>query len=225
MGFVARAMKNFDLGKLALVNPRVGIGPSARMRAVHAQEILDKAQVYPSLSRALERVDLSVGTTAQRARSPHRILRRPATPKEFAARVEQTRGTVALVFGREGTGLTNKEMDLCDLVMTIPASEGYPTMNMSHAAAVIFYELFKNSNVKSPELLADRRVKEACLDFLHRAANSAGLSSRERGLALRAFRNIMGRSVVRAREASSLAGVFRKISDGLVEGSGGSRDL
>ncbi len=216
-------MKNFGLRQLALVNPRVEIGASARMKAVHAQEILDTVQVFPSLSRALEGVDLSVGTTAQKARSLQRILRRPATPGDFAARVEQAGGSVALILGREGTGLTNKELDGCDLVITIPASEDYPTMNVSHAAAVIFYELFKNSNVSTSDLLADRKVKEACLGFLDRAATSAGLSSRERGLALRAFRNIMGRSVVRAREASSLAGVFRKISDGMVEGPVGSQ--
>ena len=213
VGFVARVMKNFGLQHLILVSPRVKVGSVARTKAVHAQEVLDSLQTFSSLREAIEGVDVAVGTTAQPARSLHRILRRPATPREFAENIGAAHGSVALIFGREGTGLTNEELDLCDATLTIPTSANYATMNISHASTVVFYELFIHSQTTSRELLASETAKKACVEFLGSAALSAGLSAMERGLAVRALRNIMGRSAVRTREASSMAGAFRKIAD------------
>jgi TrmH family RNA methyltransferase len=117
-----------------------------------------------------------------------------------------------LVFGREGTGLTNEELDLCDLIITIPASEEYPTLNISHAATTIFYELHSSNKDDSSEALADTNVRAKLLEFIENAAHSAGLTETEIGLATRALRNVMGRSAIRTREASSLAGTFRAIA-------------
>ncbi len=212
IGFIARAMANFALNDLRLVNPIASIGKTAHARAGHAQDILDNLRLYPSLVEALKDSDLSVGTTAQRARSLYRVLRRPSSPRELGSVVRSAKGSVALVFGREGTGLTNRELDTCDMVLTVPASEEYPTMNISHAAAIVFYELFSSLTSGNRELLADEKVKNALLEFLQRAALTTGVSARERGLAARALRNVMGRSAIRAREASSLAGVLRTIA-------------
>ena len=206
--------------RLRLVRPRAKLRVKARMRAGHAQDVLDAVQVVSSLKDAFKDVDLSVGTTAQRARSLYRILRRPSTPEELAMNLEGVDGTVALVFGREGTGLTNAELDLCDMVLTIPASAEYPTLNVSHAAAAIFYELYTWPRSGPRELLADEKVKESALMFLGEAAGSAGLADRERGLVLRAFKNVMGRSAIRAREASALTGALRAIATSLA-----SRDV
>ncbi len=215
IGFMARVMKNFGLKQLRLVRPRAKLGATARMRASHAQDVLNAVQVVPSLKRAIEDANLSAGTTAQRARSLFRILRRPLSPETLSGNLAGVTGTVALVFGREGTGLTNAELDLCDMVLTIPASAEYPTLNISHAAATVFYELYKRSKSAPTELLANEKLKEACLTFLDRASASAALTERERGLVLRAFRNMMGRSAVRAREASALTGALRAIASSL----------
>lgn len=224
IGFVARAMGNFGLRNLRLVSPVARIGKTARTRAGHAQSIIDNLRVFSSLTEALTGSDVSVGTTAQRARSLYRVLRRPSSPRKFASTVKSVHGTVALVFGREGTGLRNEELDMCDMVLTIPASDKYSTLNISHAAVILFYELYAAKRPSTRELLADQKVKLTLLRFLDNAASSAGLSSRERGLAVRAFRNIMGRSAIRAREASSLTGVFRTIAAGLnVESSAANK--
>jgi len=224
VGFVARAMRNFGLTDLILVNPLVTVGSLARARAGHAQDVLDQVRLSSSLKKAVRGTDLAAGTTAQRARSPYRILRRPSTPREFSERVRGVRGTVALVFGREGTGLTNEELDLCDLIITIPASEEYPTLNISHAATTIFYELHNSNKNDSREVLADTNVRAKLLEFIENAAFSAGLTETEIGLATRAFRNVMGRSAIRAREASSLAGTFRAIATKLEHQSRPSHD-
>ncbi len=212
VGFIARAMKNFDLTDLRLVNPVARLEEKAKMRAGHAQEVLENSRKFNSLSEAIADLDLTVGTTAQKARSQYRVLRRPASPKELAEQLKDVHGTVGLVFGREGTGLKNQELELCDLAVTIPSSPTYPTLNLSHAATIIFYELFNPSMNISTDELAPFTVKAVMMNFLENSALLAGINADERALALRAFKNILGRSAIRVREASLLAGVLRNIT-------------
>ncbi len=145
IGFLARVMKNFEITELRLVNPLARIGREAHMRASHAQEVLDNTKIFADLETALDGVNLSVGTTAQRASSVFRIVRKPVTPSELVHILGGVAGKLAIVFGREGTGLTNEELQLCELTMTIHASPQYPTLNVSHAAAIVFHEFYTES--------------------------------------------------------------------------------
>ncbi len=182
------------------------------MRASHAQEILDTTRTFSSLEDALGEADISVGTTALKTSSIYKIHRKSVTPRELAETLTGVNGRAALVFGREGTGLRNNELDLCDLTLTIPASPKYPTLNISHAAAIIFHELYR-STVRVPnEKLAEAGVKQRILGFVDETADTLGLPDRNRLLVARAFKTMMGRSALRAREASVLAGFFRGIS-------------
>ena len=182
------------------------------MRASHAQEVLDATGTFPSLPEALTGADISVGTTAQRTSTVYKTLRKPVTLRELAAAIAGLNGKVALVFGREGTGLNNKELALCDLALTISASPRYPTLNISHAAAIIFHELYTSRSSSPREVLAPTEVKQRILGFVENASDSIDLPRRNRALVSRAFKTLMGRSSMRAREASLLAGFFRKIS-------------
>lgn len=215
VGFIARAMKNFGLADLRLVNPVARLEGRAKMRASHAQEVLENSQKFHSISEAIADQDLTVGTTAQKARSQYRVLRRPASPKELAEQLKNVQGRVALVFGREGIGLMNQELELCDMAVTISSSPDYATLNLSHAAAIIFYELFNLPTDMSTDELAAPTVKAVMETFLEKSARLAGINADERTLALRAFKNILGRSAVRMREASLLAGVLRNIATAL----------
>ncbi len=215
IGFVARAMKNFGLRDLHLANPTAVLGDSSRMRAGHAQEILDTIKVHCSLQEALKGADLSIGTTAQRSLSSTNLLRRCVSPKELGGMMEATEGSIALVFGREGTGLNNLELGMCDITVTIPAASEYPTLNLSHAAAIIFYELFTSTSGGLSEELASEGVKARILESFSESACSAANEEYKVGLAVRAFRNVLGRSAIRRREGNLLAGIMRKISEAL----------
>ncbi len=212
IGFVARAMKNFGLEELHIVNPNVTLGDSGRMRGGHAQEVIDAIQAHRSLQEAIQGVDLSVGTTAQTSLSSANLLRRHVSPKELAEMLEPVEGTIALVFGREGTGLTNLELGMCDITMTIPAALEYPTLNLSHAAAIIFYELFTVNRDSFLEQMASEGVKKKILEFFGQSAAFAGNEEYKVGLAARALRNVLGRSAIRRREGNLLAGIMRKIA-------------
>jgi len=212
IGFVARAMKNFGISGLHLVDPSTPLGPSGRMRGGHAQDVLDSIIVDKSLSKAIEGLDILVGTTAQTAHSSTNLLRRPMTPEELGESLAGSSGTVGLVFGREGTGLNNHELSICDSIITIPAADAYPTLNISHAAAIIFYELTKPKLSVPRSDLASEGVKRTILGYMSDLLSEAGLEEYKIGLTARALRNIMGRSAMRMREASLLAGGLRAIS-------------
>ena len=215
IGFVARAMKNFGLSNLYVVNPRAILGPSGRMRGGHAQDVLDSIVEHRSLEEALEDIDLSVGTTAQRSYGSSNLVRKPMTPKEFSSVVKSQSGTVGVVFGREGSGLTNVELDQCDATLTIPASSEYQTLNLSHAAAIVFYELHVILGESATDELASVQVKRTILRFLSESAAQSGMGERDISLLVRAFRNILGRSALRHREGSLLAEALRRVSETL----------
>ena len=217
IGFVARAMKNFGLTSLRLVKPVTDFGHNGRMRGGHAQDVLDSTTVHESLPKALDGVDLSIGTTAQRARSSANLLRRPMTPRELSEVLAQQAGTVGIILGREGTGLNNHELSLCDAIVTIPSSEAYKTLNLSHAAAIIFYELFTSKSKDAEEGLATDEIRDTILRYLSDSMTIAGVEDYKIGLTNRAVKNVLGRSAIRRREANILAGALRRISNALHE--------
>jgi len=215
IGFVARAMKNFGLSNLHLVNPRTVLGPSGRMRGGHAQDVLDSIVEHRSLQDALEGLNLSIGTTAQRSYAASNLVRKPVTPRELGHVLKNRAGTVGIVFGREGTGLTNMELGQCDATLTIPAVSEYQTLNLSHAAAIVFYELHVAATDSSMDGLASERLKKTILGFLSDSALRSGVEEHDRALLTRAFRNVLGRSAIRHREGSLLVEVLRRISEAL----------
>jgi len=215
IGFVARAMKNFGLSNLHLVNPKTVLGPSGRMRGGHAQDVLDSIVEHSSLQDALEGLHLSIGTTADRSYTASNLVRKPMTPRALGHVLRKQSGSVGIVFGREGTGLTNVELGHCDATLTIPAVSEYQTLNLSHAAAIVFYELHVAAGESSMDGLASERVKKTILSFLSDSALRSGIEEHDRALLTRAFRNVLGRSAIRQREGSLLVEVLRRISEAL----------
>ncbi len=215
IGFIARAMKNFGLTNLHIVNPIAVLGPEGRSRGGHAQDVLNSIVQNGSLKEALQGLDLAIGTTAQKSYVPSNLVRKPMTPKEFSTIVKKRTGTVGIVFGREGTGLTNSELDQCDATLTIPAHSDYQTLNLSHAAAIVFYELHNTLVESSTDGFASEQVKKTILRLLSESAELSGIDEYKRGLLTRAFRNVLGRSALRHREGSLLAEALRRVSETL----------
>src|SRR5260370_26007515 len=215
IGFVARAMKNFGLCNLHRVNPIAILGPEGRSRGGHAQNVLDSIVQHRSLEEALQGLDLVMGATAQKSYVPSNLVRKPMTPKELSTIVKRRSGTVGIVFGREGTGLTNSELSQCDATLTIPASSEYPTLNLSHAAAIVFYELHNTSGESASDELASEQVKRTIFRFLSESAALSGMKDHDRALLTSGFRNMLGRSALRHREGSLLVEALRRISETL----------
>ncbi len=209
IGFIARAMKNFGIEKLYLVNPPVKLEDEAYSRASHAGDVLDNASFidFDSLQQTF---DFIVGTTGI-SKTDRSSLRKLLTPTELADKMQDVDGDVALLFGREDIGLKNEEQEICDLVVNIPASDEYPILNISHAATIIFYELFKDGNnegVAASEALGEE--KEAMLANFSTLLNALEYPNFKKKIIKRMFRRLVGRAVITGREAHRLAGVFRR---------------
>ncbi|NIE71975.1 tRNA/rRNA methyltransferase [Pantoea sp. ICBG 1758] len=140
IGAAARAMKTMGFTELRIVASDAWQDPAARRVAHGAGEILDNVQTYATLSDALADVDFSVATTA-RSRAKFRYYATPVQVETILQEKRQWLPRIALVFGREDSGLTNEELDQVDLLTGIPMAADYPSLNLGQAVMVYCYQL------------------------------------------------------------------------------------
>ncbi|MDT8405676.1 MAG: RNA methyltransferase [Methylococcales bacterium] len=141
IGATARAMKTMNFSRLALVAPKQFPSAEASARAAGADDILAQAYVYDTLAEAVADCQWVIGASARR-----RSIQWPElTPRQCAAKLttlpegEQA----ALVFGREHSGLSNAELDLCQFLLHIPVNPEFSSLNLAAAVQVVCYELYQ----------------------------------------------------------------------------------
>ena len=139
IGAAARAMKTMGLSDLCLVSPVKYPDPQADAMAAGADDILSGAKVVSTLSEAVADCQHIIGTSARSQRTLQWRLLDPRTCGEFAAKSAQTQ-KVAIVFGRERTGLTNEELELCHQLVHIPSNPDYSSLNVASAVQILSYE-------------------------------------------------------------------------------------
>lgn len=140
IGSAARAMKTMGLARLVLVAPEKAPNDESHALAAGADDVLAAAAVFPTLAEAVADCRLVLGCTAR----SRRIALDELVPREAAGRAIATAaegGEVAIVFGRERTGLDNDELQLCHAAVHIPANPGYSSLNLAAAVQVLSYEL------------------------------------------------------------------------------------
>ena len=163
IGAAARALKNMCLSRLALVRPQQFPHADATARASGADDLLAAATLHDSLEQAVADCHVVIGASARL-----RKLRWPQLdPRQCAALVkrESERGTVAVVFGRERSGLSNAELEHCHYLVHIPCNPDYGSLNVAAAVQVMAYELMMAS--ASPEA-----APAADVEILDRPADS-----------------------------------------------------
>ena len=140
IGAVARAMKNMGLHELHLVRPLQFPHAEALARASGADDLLSAARVHESFDAAIADCGLVVGTSARRRHLPWELHE----PRECSDRIVQASraGGAAVVFGAERTGLTNAELQRCNMLLTIPTNSEYSSLNLAMAVQVVSYELW-----------------------------------------------------------------------------------
>lgn len=141
IGSVCRAMANADISDLRIIGNRADYNAEQiRILAIHAVSIWENAKFFNSIKEATQDCTLVAGTTRRRGKKRKGKL---LLPEEFANLASQHDSTTAVVFGNERTGLTDEELDSCTLGVTIPSSENFASMNLSHAVQIICYTLFR----------------------------------------------------------------------------------
>jgi len=228
LGAAARAMKNFGLSRLVVVEPAAWSGAPrtgeaataredvlarARRTARRAADVLDAAELRADLRAALGPAVWACGTSSRAIEGRPRL-----DPRALAAEVARrgTAGEVALGFGEERRGLSDAELDLCQAVCTIPTASAYDSMNLAHAVAVVCYELAMASgglgDAPPPEPPARHETLEALWDRTRALLSAVGYlnpQSPERVLA--ELRRVLARAEPTQREAELLAAAVRAL--------------
>ena len=163
IGGVARAMKNMGISQLALVDPERYPDAQATARASGADDVLAKAEVYETLDDALADCDLVFGASARLRKLSWPQL----NPREMVEQVfSQPVGTrIAMVLGREHSGLTNEELERCHYLVHIPSNPEYSSLNIAAAAQVLAYELYAHwlslqETLQNPNVASDTSIDD-----------------------------------------------------------------
>lgn len=230
VGTIARAMKNFGLEELLLVDPP-DLDPDGEAYgfAGHARDDVLPNATEVSFDHLVESYH-TVGCTAITNEDEEKHVRYPfTTPAALAEDLEDVAADTAIVFGRERVGLSNDELARLDQVCSIPASAEYPVLNLGQAATIVLYEL-RELTVDETQHPADPHVRadEAAIEGLHdQFADfllAVGHPEEKRPKARRLWRRFVGRAHPTGREVQTLRGLFRKAAL-RIERSGETEDV
>jgi len=157
IGAACRAMANNDISELRIVGNKSDYDINhIHVLAIHAASIFDNAHFFSDINQATADCSLSAGTTRRRGKKRGKLY----LPEEFASEASKitgnpaaengnnniaTGGKVAVIFGNERTGLTDEQLDQCTTGVTIPSSENFGSLNLSHAVQILCYHLFRQT--------------------------------------------------------------------------------
>jgi len=218
IGSVARSMRNFGQSKLILINPKCDHQSLEAIKfAKHAGVILKKAKVIKTkdLKRSLLGFHPIIATTSKLG-TDYNLNRSPLTPVELSGTLKKHR-KVALLFGRESSGLTNEELSIADFMVSIPSSKKYPALNLSHSVSIILYELHKHQkNITSHFKSASEMDKDQIQKMFGEIFSELKFATpSKRKTQQVVWKRIMGKAFLTKREAFAVMGVLRKIKEKL----------
>ena len=211
IGYMARIAKNFGIKRLYIVSPKCKYnGKNAIKYSKHAHELVENARICKSIGEACNGFT-KVGTTAlwQKAYSGmENVYELTDFKKRFG--INGTR-KMALIIGRDTTGLTAEEMGLCDSVIYIGANDKYPTLNISHALAILLYGMLGNVSESAKQDFGNVYANDSDIAMLTRLFSNfvdANDSIRKKEMVKRAFEHVLRRSNPTKMEISTLLIAF-----------------
>ncbi len=228
IGMCARAMANFGLADLRLVNPRDGWPRSDEYRevaysaAAGATDVLEAARVFPSVEAAVAELNAVYATTARERGQMKPVLTPSAAMAAAAAAAGEKRG---ILFGPERTGLDNDEVAIADAIVTFPANPAYASLNLAQAVLVCGYEWFKAAHGDRPPRStvpratsppAQREMLLAFFDYLEGKLDENGFFrpvTKKPGMR-RNLRNIFHRMELTQQDVRTLWGAVARLAEG-----------
>lgn len=219
IGSVARAMKTMGLSQLVLVNPKTFPDGLATAMASGAADLLASARVVETLSKAIEDCTLVIGTSARL-----RVSAWPQVDAKGAAELllshQQHAGQVALVFGRESSGLTNSELDLCHYLGHVPTNPDYGSLNLAMGVQIFAYELWMQAQqqagwsgrAQQPKELANSSSLQGFYQHLESTLQAIEfLDDRNHEPFMRRMKRLFARIQLEANEVTMLRGTLRRM--------------
>jgi len=218
IGSAARAMKVMGLSNLVLVDPQCSVDEQTLALAAGAADIAENATVVSTLNEAVADCALVVGSSARSRTLEWPMLEPRECGQKFVA--EGQTSAVALVFGRERTGLTNEELQTCHYHVCIPANPEYSSLNLAMAVQTLSYEIRmayleqEQSQYADPESVEYPRHKELELFFTHLekvAKDTQFISEEQPGKVMNKLRRMFSRARPEAQELNILRGILTSI--------------
>ncbi len=205
VGHIARLSQNFGVEKLYLVKPKMDLSVAA-VYASHASGVLDRA-VVTTFERVRKDNELLVATTAVRASKKSNVIRRTVGPDRLHEILSSAK-TSSLVFGRDTTGLTNQEIEMCDLTLTLDVSPTYRVLNVGHAAAIILYLASRGRAGRRKE--QGRKAREVFAQSFYELAEASRMPKHKTRNMYEAAKRSAAASAMTDAQLNMLSGVFRK---------------
>lgn len=217
IGSAARCAMNMGIEKLVVVDHPHPDGEAMKQMATHAAaEVIEGIRYFDDLPSALEDFHYVVGTTARRGNS--NLRRVMVGPGEMAeALVDLSRNNeVALVFGPEDRGLSNEELDHCHLLVSIPTSDRFRSLNLSHAVMILCYEIFRASRDTAgrftPRLATSGELEDLYAHMKEALRNIDFLRDENPDYWMVAVRRFLSRVPMFSRDVKILRGVCRQLN-------------
>ncbi len=224
MGFILRLAKNFEVNDICVVNPKFNVTDEEVLNfAAKGSDLAKEVRIVSSLGECLKGSDLSVCTTSHYDVDSD-IVRQSISLKHLAT-IASNYDLVALVFGRESVGLTRNELRECDLVMSVDVGSEYKVFNLSHAVAIVLYELLSSKALQRPvygsltskehlnyiinyagEVAADLGLNRSDVEVVLRHVLSKALLTKAEGKVLYRFFKCVYHTIKRRGESSVVDG-------------------
>lgn len=218
IGTTLRATRNMGLEHLRVVEPAAADAFRIAIAAPRSEAQIQAIERFPSLPEALHDITYTVGLTARPRKANYTVMFAREAAPVLLQRARQ--GRIALLFGREDSGLPNEALTLCDAYVTIPTNPDYSSLNLAQAVLVMVYEIFLAAQETPPELPEGKHAYPPAshpqLDGMYRQIEETlwaieFIKSRTSTGILRTLRHIFSRTTLDEREACILRGVFHEV--------------
>lgn len=216
IGSAARAMKTMGLDELALVAPERFPATEATVMAAGADDVLRDAGVYPDVRSAVADCGLVVGTTSRSRHLPWRVV----GPRDAAREISgaSASGTAAVLFGAERTGLSNDDIERCQLLVGIPTGPAYASLNVAMAVQVVAYEILLARRGAGGDTapagipLASAAEMERFYEHLERVLDEIDFRDRTgEGHLMARLRRLFNRAIPDQNEVNILRGILTSV--------------
>ena len=216
LGSVARLCENFGVSELRLVSPRCDpAAPEAIRMAMSGREILKSAKKFSSLLEAIEDCSKVIATCGRKDHGDIPLQ----TSKEALTWLSQNteEKPIAIVFGREDRGLSNQELQMANKVMTIETSDKYPSLNLSHAVAIVLHELNNqlskkttSESIKAPHPASAKQLDDCINDAEKLLLDIGFLLKHTAKSRMQKLKGLLIRGEARADEVSLIRGILHQ---------------
>jgi len=213
VGQVARAMRNFGLSRLILIDPPDLDTELARKMATRSYDLVENAEVYDTLSEALQDFHFVAGTSRRLGRFRRRFCTSQALPQWLLPQMGAD-NRAALVFGNEVNGLSMEEMDLCNQLVEVETDPAHRSLNLAQAVVIVAYELFSHAAETPADTdaytPADHKTMESMYEHMRRIYLEIGfLDDDNPERIIRALRRLYSRAAPDDREVRILRGILQ----------------